>query len=269
MPCFLSNLRVLFAVILFDKIVFGPIVSRRFGKSLGINLLPLDNKVCNFNCIYCECGWTDLKNAKIKFTDYNDIISAMQIKFKELALTNVLPDVITFAGNGEPTMHPQFLEIINETIRIRDKYLPNVKIVVLSNGVLMNKPDVLEALMKVDLCVMKLDAGNDRLLKLIDQPLNDKGIDWYVNNLKKLGDKLVVQTIFLKGHFNNEFINSADESNVEDWLNFIYQLHPKEVMIYTIDRETPAKELEKIPIDTLNEIANSVNKLGIKAKVYS
>ncbi|MBN8692076.1 MAG: radical SAM protein [Bacteroidetes bacterium] len=256
-------------MILFDKIVFGPIVSRRFGKSLGINLLPLDNKVCNFNCIYCECGWTNLKNTKVKYTSYGDIVSAMQIKFKELGQKADLPDVITFAGNGEPTMHPQFLRIIEDTIRLRNLYMPKVKIVILSNGVLMNKPDVLEALLKVDLCVMKFDAGNDKLFKVIDQPLNNKSIDWYVQNLKKLEDKLIIQSIFLKGMFKNEYINSTDESNLNDWLNYIKQLHPNEVMIYTIDRETPAKELQKIPSETLSNIALRVNDAGIKAKVYT
>lgn len=256
-------------MILFDKIVFGPVVSRRFGKSLGINLLPLDNKVCNFNCIYCECGWTNVKNTKVKYTSYEDVVSAMQIKFKELGQKGDFPDVITFAGNGEPTMHPQFLRIIDDTIRLRNEYMPMVKIVILSNGVLMNKPDVLEALLKVDLCVMKLDAGNGKLFKIIDQPLNNKSINWYVQNLKKLGDKLIIQAIFLKGVFNNEFIDSTDESNLNDWLNYVVQLRPKEVMIYTIDRETPAKELEKIPSDILSNIALRVNEAGIKAKVYS
>lgn len=254
---------------LFDKIIFGPLNSRRFGKSLGINLLPLDNKVCNFNCIYCECGWTDLSSRKVDYTPFEDVAEAMECRFKDLAAKNEFPDAITFAGNGEPTMHPCFPEIIDVTIRLRDKYLPAVKVVVLSNGVLMNRKDIADSLMKVDLCVMKLDAGTDELFRIIDQPLNNKTLDWYVQNLKLLGERLMIQTLFLKGSYKGKQIDNTEEINLEKWINYLTELKPKHVMIYTLDRDTPAEGLIKIDKTVLEQICIRVRQNGISAEVYS
>jgi wyosine [tRNA(Phe)-imidazoG37] synthetase (radical SAM superfamily) len=164
--------------ILFDNIVFGPLNSRRFGVSLGINLLPLKNKVCNFNCIYCECGWTDLKSFDINYFDSKEVIAAIEKRFKQLANDNTHIDSITFAGNGEPTMHPQFVTIIDATIELRNLYLPGIKITVLSNATLLGNRSVFDSLKKVDLKVMKLDAGTTDMLIKIDKPLSSKKIDW-------------------------------------------------------------------------------------------
>ena len=254
---------------LFDEIIFGPLKSRRFGKSLGVNLLPLDNKVCNFNCIYCECGWTDLSSKKVSYTLFESVVEAMEKKFQELSLKKDFPDAITFAGNGEPTMHPKFPEVIDVTIKLRDKYMPDVKIVVLSNGVLMNKREIADALLKIDLCVMKLDAGTDELFRVIDQPLNNKELSWYVNNLKKLGDRLMIQSIFLKGRYKGKQIDNTEEENLNCWINYLKELKPKQVMIYTLDRETPAEGLSKIDKSVLDVICNRVKQAGISAEVYS
>ena len=254
--------------ILFDQIVFGPIKSRRFGSSLGINLLPLKDKICNFNCIYCECGWTDLKSVNDTFFSKEEILEAIEISFKDLSLSNVEIDSITFAGNGEPTMHPYFSKIIDQVIFLRNKYLPGIKIVVLSNSALLSSKKVVEALQKVDLLVLKLDAGTEATFLKINKPLSSKKIDWYIDKLKEFQGKLIIQTIFLRGNYDNQFIDNTVVEEVDSWLKAIKEINPQSVMIYTIDRETPAENLEKISEAQLNLIADKVKAIGIDAKVY-
>ncbi len=255
--------------ILFEDIVFGPIKSRRFGSSLGINLLPLKNKVCNFNCIYCECGWTDLKSFDVNYFDSNKIISTIENRFKELSKNKTHIDSITFAGNGEPTMHPKFSIIIDAVIQLRNLYLPGIKITVLSNSTLLGNQSILDSLKKVEAKVMKLDAGTTDMLIKIDKPLSSKKIEWYIEKLKELKGELVIQTIFLKGYNDGEYIDNTSSEELNAWLKALQDIKPKSVMIYTIDRETPAKMLEKIPVEKLNAICEMVNSCGIKAEVYT
>ncbi|MDP2385763.1 MAG: radical SAM protein [Bacteroidota bacterium] len=255
--------------ILFDSIVFGPINSRRFGVSLGINLLPLKNKVCNFNCIYCECGWTDLKTFDISYFSASDIISAIEERFKQISSDKIHIDSITFAGNGEPTMHPKFSVIIDEVIKLRNLYLPGVKISVLSNSTLLGNQSVFDSLKKVEAKVMKLDAGTTEMLIKIDRPLSSKNIDWYIQKLKELSGELIIQTIFLKGFNDGEYIDNTTPEELVAWIKALKEIKPKSVMIYTIDRDTPVKTLEKIPIEKLNAICDMVIANGIDAKVYN
>ena len=253
---------------LFHEIIFGPIESRRFGTSLGINLLPLDNKICNFNCIYCECGWTDLRAVDSKFFPEKHIVDAMEKRFSEISQEEKKPQAITFAGNGEPTMHPAFDRIIEKTVELRDKYLPGIKIVVLSNAALLSNKKVFNALAKADLRVMKLDAGSEELFQLIDQPLSLKKLNDYVEKLREFNGKLSIQTIFLKGRYKNVYIDNTSDAEVDKWIGLLKKIRPESVMIYTIDRATPAQELEKITEEKLNEICRKVTDAGINAKVY-
>lgn len=255
--------------IIFDDIVFGPINSRRFGVSLGINLLPLKNKVCNFNCIYCECGWTDLKSFKVEYFDATKIIATIKQRFEELAENKIHIDSITFAGNGEPTMHPEFSKIIDEVIQLRNKFLPGIKITVLSNSTLLGVQSIRESLQKVDARVMKLDAGTTEMLIKIDKPMSSKNIDWYIQKLAELQGEVIIQTIFLKGYHEDEYIDNTTPDELSAWVNALKKIRPKSVMIYTIDRDTPAKDLEKIPIEKLNSICDMVLANGIDAKVYN
>ncbi|MCK6649429.1 MAG: radical SAM protein, partial [Bacteroidia bacterium] len=171
---------------LFDSIIFGPIKSRRLGVSLGINLLPIDSKLCNFDCIYCECGWTDLKNApKFQFNDRFEIKKALENKLIELVQQRIILDSITFAGNGEPTLHPEFDLIIDDTIELRNKYFPDALISVLSNSLMLNNNKVVAALKKIDKRILKLDAGTEELFQLIDQPLNKRTLEWVVYHLNQ------------------------------------------------------------------------------------
>ncbi len=255
--------------ILFDQIAFGPIKSRRFGLSLGINLLPLDNKICNFDCIYCECGWTDLKNVTNKFNNKTDILDAINVKLKGMKEEGVKPDAITFAGNGEPTMHPDFSEIIDATIQLRNQYFPDVKLVVLSNATLIGNKDVFEALQKTDIKVLKLDAGTNELFRLIDQPRASKDISWYVEKLKDFHGELYIQTIFLTGLHNGKNVDNTSDAEVNAWLGHLKEIKPAHVMLYTIDREPPSGTIKKVSKEMLDTICSKVKDAGISAAVYS
>lgn len=254
---------------LFDNIVFGPVYSRRLGVSLGINLLPNNSKYCNFNCIYCECGWTEIKKGeKIILPNREELRTKLTNKLKTLKGTVNEPDTITFAGNGEPTIHPDFRGIIDDTIKIRDKYAPKAQICVLSNASMLRKPKVVEALKKIELNIQKLDSGIENTFNLINQSAKGLSFDKIVDGLLAFEGKLIVQTLFLRGEYNGHFIDNTTPEEIDAWLTIVKKIKPEYVMIYPIDRGTPAKDLQKIPEEQLNEIAAQVEKEGIKTKVY-
>lgn len=254
---------------LFDELIFGPILSRRLGFSLGINLLPNEYKICNFDCIYCECGWTNLKQKeKVAFHSQKDTKKALEIRLVELTKKGTALNSITFAGNGEPTMHPHFLEIILDTIELRNLYFPSTKISVLSNSLMLGNKSVRKALELVDLRILKLDAGSDSLFQKINQPLNNRNLDWVTDHLKRFDGNCTIQTLFLRGEHNGSFIDNTIPNEVEYWLQKLIEINPKEVMIYSIDRPTPESRLEKIPLCELEEIAQKVRLAGLNVAVY-
>ncbi len=239
------------STILFHEIVYGPVHSRRLGISLGVNLLPYDGKLCSFDCIYCECGFN--KDFRTKTS---------------LQKEGIKPDVITFAGNGEPTMHPEFKGIIDDAVSLRDNYYPEAKISVLSNGMNVGKPSVLETLRKVDNPILKLDSAFDETVKLIDRPNSpDYSVARQVELYKKFNGNFILQTMFLKGRFEGQEVDNTTEKEISAWLELVRALNPREVMIYTVDRETPAKELKKAPVADLQKIAARVRELGIQTNV--
>jgi wyosine [tRNA(Phe)-imidazoG37] synthetase (radical SAM superfamily) len=254
---------------LFHDIIFGPINSRRFGVSLGINTLPLENKVCNFNCIYCECGWTDLKNNTANFFSEAIISKNIREKFKLFASQNLKLDAITFAGNGEPTMHPKFKEIVACAKENRDLHFPGTPIIVLSNGFLLNSKKVIEGLELADERIMKLDAGTNDLFQLIDQPIKRKDLDWYISKLLQLNFPIKIQTMFLRGVYNGQEIDNTKPDEIRAWINLLQKINPKEVMLYTIDRIPPSHTIVSVELDELLEIHRQLLGLGINAKVYS
>ena len=254
--------------ILFHEIVFGPIHSRRLGSSLGMNLLPYDGKLCSFDCIYCECGFNKDFRTKTKLPDRENVRAALEDKLQLLQKENTKLDVITFAGNGEPTMHPEFSAIIDDTISLRDTYYPQAKISVLTNGMNLGKKSVFEALRKIENPILKLDSVFDETVRLIDRP-NSPGysVTKQVELYKKFNGDFILQTMFLRGEFEGHTIDNATEKEVSAWLQLVRELNPREVMIYTIDRETPAKQLEKVSVEELRKIADRVGQLGIKTNV--
>ena len=253
---------------LFDQIIFGPVKSRRLGVSLGVNLLPTDSKVCSFDCIYCECGWTPKKREKkAVLPSRQQVRQQMEEKLTEMVLCHELPDVITFAGNGEPTLHPEFEGIIDDTIELRNQLAPGAKIAVLSNATMLHKPSVIRALLKVEDNIQKLDSAFEETVRRIDCPASNFKLKEVVENLKSFNGKVIIQTLFLHGSFKGEIIDNTTEEELSEWLKLIAEIKPSQVMIYTIDRDTPATGLEKVNLEELQLIAERVEEMGFEAQV--
>ncbi len=256
------------STILFNEIVFGPLHSRRLGVSLGINLLPYNGKLCSFDCIYCECGYNENFRTKTKVPEREMVKAALEDKLIKLQTENVTPDVITFAGNGEPTMHAKFAEVIDDTIELRNKYFPQAKVCVLTNAMHLNKKSVVDALKKIDYSILKLDSANDETARLIDRPVSPAySIARQLELFKQFDGKFVIQTMFVRGTHRGKIVDNATEEEITAWLKVIEQAQPSQVMIYTIDRETPEKNLEKVSLSELNEIGKRVEALGISVSV--
>jgi wyosine [tRNA(Phe)-imidazoG37] synthetase (radical SAM superfamily) len=255
--------------ILFDEIVFGPVRSRRFGVSLGINLLPLSYKYCTFNCIYCECGWSFRENAKkVKLPTRDAIRQALDERLQQMKREGKAPDHLTFAGNGEPTVHPAFDGIIDDTIGLRNQHFPNAQVTVLSNASLLHKKSVFDALNKVDNNVLKLDSVIESTFRRINQPSPSLTLETIIDNIKRFSGNQVVQTLFMRGKYNDEYIDNTSPAEVGAWIKVLEQIRPKYVMIYPIERDTAAPGIEKVPLEDLRAIADQVEQAGIKTKIY-
>ena len=255
---------------LFHDIIFGPVRSRRLGLSLGINLLPAHKKHCSFNCIYCECGWTPvLSDNPPLFPDRQLVYEFLEQWLKEMVEEDYLPDALTFAGNGEPTLHPEFAGIVDDTIVLRDKYIPAAKASVLSNASMIHDPNIFRALLNLDNNILKLDAGSERIFRLMNNPLLPVKLYDLIRDLKKFEGKLIIQSMFLRGYFKDQPVDNTKEEELVQWLNHIKEINPKMVMIYPIARATPVHTLEKIPFFELEEIAKKVREAGIEVQVYS
>lgn len=245
---------------LFDKIIYGPVQSRRLGVSLGVNLLPDNTKVCSFDCIYCECGWT--KNIeKGKLPKREQVKIELEKKLLQMQKIGKVPDVITFAGNGEPTMHKDFSGIIDDTIELCDVLCPTAKISVLSNSVHCDKEIVRIALLKVDNRILKLDSAIEQTMQLMNKPKQGVTVKDIMNNLLHFKGDFTLQTMFLKGEHNGVYIDNTSEIEIAEYINMLRVIKPKMVMIYTIDRNTPADNLEKIPLVQLEAIAERIRKV--------
>ncbi len=255
---------------LFDEMIFGPVRSRRLGNSLGINLLPVEKKNCTFNCIYCECGWTGKDGGeKAKLPSREALADALETKLIRLQATNNFPDSITFAGNGEPTIHPNFSGIIDDTIRLRRKYFPRAEITVLSNSSMLHRKDIFDALLKIDNNILKLDAGTERTFQLINKSGSPNLVlDEIVNNLKKFRSKCVIQTMFVRGELDGQVIDNTTDEEVSAWLEYINKIRPRYVMLYSLDRDTAASGLKRVPREDLEPIAERLKSIGVKSSVY-
>jgi wyosine [tRNA(Phe)-imidazoG37] synthetase (radical SAM superfamily) len=254
---------------LFDEIIFGPVKSRRLGVSLGINLLPVERKICNFECIYCECGWTR-KDVKVSggLPRRKEVYNALEKKLGLMKEEGTAPDVITYAGNGEPTLHPEFPGIIDDSIILRNRFFPQAGIAVLSNSTTIKNPAIRTALLKVDKNILKLDSAFDNTIKLINQPSTAFSAAELIENLASFNGKLIIQTLFVKGKSGTNEVDNTTARELEAWLKAVEKIRPREVMIYTISRDTPeGTELAKIPAKKLREIASMVEAAGIKTQV--
>ncbi len=253
---------------LFQDIIFGPVKSRRLGISLGINLLPVNKKICTFDCIYCECGFNNENTGiKTQMPTKVEVLEKLEDVLKDMQSKGTAPNVITFAGNGEPTIHKDFEEIIDGTIELRNKYFPEARIAVLSNATLIDKPSIFRALNRIDDNILKLDSGLEKSINILDQPVSRYSITDTVKNLQKFNGNLIIQTMFLKGTYNGNLVDNTTESDINNWIELLKTIKPKQVMIYTIERDTPVEGLEKVSLEKLQEIANRVEEIGIKTLV--
>ena len=252
---------------LYDNIIFGPIRSRRLGLSLGVNLLPIESKLCSFDCIYCECGWNDEHPGKRRFNAREDVSNMLGETLQKMVAEGTPPDVITFAGNGEPTMHPDFENIIADTIALRDKHCPAAKVSVLSNATQIHREDVRRALLRVDNNILKLDSAFDDTVQLVNKPQGAYTVARTVELLKAFEGNLILQTMFLRGEYLGKRVDNTTEEEVAAWLKLVAEIKPKQVMVYSLDRDTPCQTLEKVEKDELREIAARVEALGIACSV--
>ena len=246
--------------ILYNSPIFGPVHSRRLGVSLGVNLMPADGKICSFDCIYCECGLNGDHHTKSKRPTRDEVCEGLTKVLRERHEKGEPLDVITFAGNGEPTGHPDFAGIIDDTIAIRDKYFPSAKVSVLSNATMLHKPDVFEALKKVDNNIQKLDTVDMEYITKVDRPCSPSyDVRKVIEQLKAYDGKVIIQTIFMQG----EGVDNTGEEYVAPWIEAVKEIAPEQVMIYTIDRETPTKGLKKAEPAILDQIRERITKLNI------
>ena len=249
---------------LFQEIIYGPIHSRRLGTSLGINLMPTTQKICSFNCVYCECGFNTPIKDRIELPTVELFTKELEQKLQQ----HPTLDVITFSGNGEPTMHPRFLEIIDNTVRLRDRYVPQAKVSVLSNSTQLFRKDIVEALLKAVNRILKLDSALTPTMQLIDDP-QDKNItpETIIQHLRQFDGDFTLQTCFLKGHWKNQTIDNTTQKELDAWYRAVRLLQPKEIMIYVIDRATPVKTLEKISPEKMQAIAEPLIREGFKVQI--
>ena len=246
---------------LFDSIVYGPIRSRRLGVSLGMNLMPTTAKLCTFDCVYCECGWNQPVSHPVLPTR-EQVREALASHLIALSPNNL--DVITFSGNGEPTLHPEFLGIIQDTCALRDQYCPNAKISVLSNSTQLGRLDVVEALRLCDNRILKLDSAIDTTMRLIDKPVNPNlTVEQIVEWLSLFDGDFTLQTCFLRGEYEGQIIDNTTDEELNTWYTMVDHLHPKQVMMYVIDRATPLQTLSKVPAAEMEAIAAPLRAKGI------
>lgn len=256
------------ATSLFSDVIFGPIRSRRLGLSLGVNLLPTEAKLCNFDCIYCECGWNGDHRGLRRFNDRATVRELLGEQLRKMADAGTPPDVITFAGNGEPTMHPDFEAIIDDTIALRDELCPSARVSVLSNATMIGRESVRRALERVDNNILKLDSAFDATVQLMNNPQQaDYTVERTVREMERFGGRMILQTMFLRGRVGERPIDNTTEREVEAWLKIVERIRPQRVMVYTIDRDTPLETLAKVSVEELRRIAERVEALGIECSV--
>lgn len=247
--------------------IFGSVRSRRLGLSLGVNMMPASGKICTFDCIYCENGLNAERPCHEPYNTAAVVLDALEAKLREMAAEGELPDVITFAGNGEPTAAPEFPQAIAGAVALRDQLAPNSKIAVLSNGTRADRPEVHDALMMVDDNILKLDTVDPAFIQLLDQPVGPYDVEHQIETFASFDGHVIIQTIFLNGEYQGKLIDNTGEEYVAPWLAALERIRPQEATIYTVARETPVAGLAKAAPEVLDAIAARVQALGIPCQV--
>lgn len=255
------------STIIFPAPIFGPVHSRRLGVSLGINLMPADGKVCTFDCVYCECGFNADFRPRQRRPTREEVREALEARLQDMQANGPAPDVLTFAGNGEPTAHPRFAGIIDDTLALRDRYFPKAKVSVLSNSTMLFRPEVVEALKRIDNNILKLDTVDPEYIRRVDRPTGAYDVNDIISQMKAFEGQLIIQTMFLKGTHNGLSVDNTTDRYVLPWLDAVRDIAPRQVMIYTIDRETPDRNLEKATPEELDRIAALVREAGMEVSV--
>lgn len=254
--------------VLFTSTIFGPIHSRRLGTSLGVNLMPADGKVCSFDCLYCEAGFNAQGPGTKGIPPRTEVARLLEDKLAEMRNQNLQLDVITFSGNGEPTLHPDFNGVVDDVLLLRDKYYPEAKVSVLSNATRLQSTSVVEALRKVDNNILKLDSALDETVKIIDRPVSPEyRVADVIEGMKQFDGQCIVQTMMLRGEHNGVTIDNTTDCEIEALINACKDIAPREVMLYSIDRKTPAEHLVKVQRDELEKIAQRFIDAGLKVQV--
>ncbi len=251
--------------ILYPSPIFGPVKSRRLGVSLGINLMPADGKLCTFDCVYCECGFNADGRTRTPRPSRQEVAAALEAQLLKMQAEGTPPDVLTFAGNGEPTAHPDFPGIIDDTIALRDALFPNAKIAVLSNATFAHRPAVRDALLKVDDNIQKLDTVSADYIRRVDRPTGSYDVARVIDALCAFGGKVIVQTMFMKGESGGVSVDNTTDEHVLPWLEAVKRIAPQSVMVYTIARETPDHGLLKATPEELDGIVARLKAEGISA----
>lgn len=246
-----------------EEVVFGPIKSRRLGWSLGINLLPTKGKICNFDCIYCECGWNADGRDDTKLPSAAEVRSALETKLADILLEGTRVDSITFSGDGEPTLNPDFARIIDDTIALRDIYCPQAKVSVLTNATKLLSDSVFVALRKVDAPILKLDAPTDERARKINGALPSFKVDDVVKGMKRFEGDFILQTMFLK----SDDFDSLEPQMLAKWMDIVRELRPRLIMAYTIARPTPQSGLSAYSAAQIREALKPLEDEGFKIQV--
>lgn len=255
--------------VLFHSTIFGPIHSRRLGTSLGVNLSPVDGKICTFDCLYCEAGYNAQGPGKSGLPPRAEVARLLRQKLAEMKNAGEKLDVITFSGNGEPTVHPEFAGIIDDTIAARDEFFPDVKISVLCNSTQLHRHDVCDALRKVDNNILKLDSAVEATMQALDRP-NSPGftLDVLLPQLQAFGPQAIIQTMLTRGTHDGVRIDNTTPEEIDALIEAYRRIRPAEVMLYTIDRRTPEQSLEHVSREELAAAAARITaETGIPVQV--
>lgn len=253
--------------VLFHSTIFGPIKSRRLGVSLGINLMPNDGKICSFDCLYCEAGFNAQGPGKDGIPSRESVKKGLKRKLEAMQAAGESLDVITFSGNGEPTLHPHFLEVVRDVMRLRDQYYPQARVSVLTNSTMVGKPQVAQALKMVDNNIVKLDSAIAATFRQVNRPSSPNVIpQGVIEDLKQFAGQCVVQTMMLRGTWEGHHFDNTTDPEVAALIEAYKAIQPREVMIYSIDRKTPAQDLEKISAQELESIAHRISAAGIPVR---